>query len=328
MTESASAPAPLVSIVLVNFRTPGLTLDCVASLERHCRAVPFEIIVTDNASGDDSLARLRESGAPLVVVPLPVNVGFGGGCNAGARVAKGKYIYLLNTDTLMEEDSVAALANFLETHPSAVAVGSRLRHADDTMQKAAFLFPTPLRVFFGAEHVGEAIERRIPALRGMLSLFIPEERLTEPCRVDWCSGASLMIRAEAYHGVGGFDETFFMYAEEVDLCRRLRAYGETWFFPGTTVRHLEGASHGEGPVSPRRMGYMAAGRRLYYKKHHSFPGACLCNLADWGAALTKGVTLFAASLLNRNPGTRRRAMGHLLYARNYLRYSYPLKAEG
>lgn len=327
-TEPQKCEPPLVSIVLVNFRTPAMTLDCVASLARHCRAVSSEIIVVDNGSGDNSLERLRDAAVPLIIEPLSVNVGFGGGCNAGARVARGKYIYLLNTDTLMEEDSVGVLAGFLERTDSAVAVGSRLRRPDGTLQRAAFRFPTPLRVLLGAENVGEVLERRFPALRDRLSLFIPEERLATPCRVDWCSGASLMIRASAYHEIGGFDEDFFLYAEEIDLCHRLLRFGETWFTPETAVIHLEGASHEEGPISNRRMGYMAAGRRLYYRKHHSFAGACLCNLADGGGALAKGVALRLAGLFGRNQAAKRRAMEQLAYARNYFRYSYPLRASG
>lgn len=323
--QRGDSGTPLVSIVLVNFRTPAMTLDCVASLASHCLAVSSEIIVVDNGSGDNSPERLRDAAVPLVLVPLPVNVGFGGGCNAGARVAKGKYIYLLNTDTLMEEDSVGILADFLERTDSAVAAGSRLRRPDGTLQRAAFLFPTPLRILLGAENVGEVLERRFPLLRDKLSLFIPEERLATPCRVDWCSGASLMIRASAYHELGGFDEDFFLYAEEIDLCKRLLRFGETWFTPETTVIHLEGASHEEGPISGRRMGYMAAGRRLYFRKHHSFSGACLCALADGGGALAKGAVLGLAGLVRRNAATKRRAMEQLIYARNYFKYSYPLR---
>ncbi len=180
-------------------------------------------------------------------------------------------------------------------------------------------------MFFGAEGVGEAIERRVPFLRGRLSLFIPEERLREPRPVDWCSGASLMVRADAYRAIGGFDEDFFVYASEVEFCKRLHDQGEIWFLPDTTIIHLEGASH---TVSDRRMGYMAAGRKLYYKKFHSFPGACLCNLADWGGALAKGIVLrTAAALLRENPKTLRRAQELLSYARNYFRYSYPFRPE-
>ncbi len=328
----AAGKTPLVSIVLVNYRTPAMTLDCVASLQKHCRAVPHEIIVADNGSGDDSLPVLEQArqngGPPLVLEPMPVNLGFGAGCNAGARRAKGKYIYLLNTDTLMEGDSVKILAEFLENHPGAAAVGSRLRRPDGTLQRAAFYFPTPLRILLGAENLGEALEKRLPALQTRLSMYIPEERLGEPRRVDWCSGASLMVRAAAYHAIGGFDEAYFLYAEEIDLCRRLLPYGETWFTPDTTVVHLEGASHRDGTISDRRMGFMAAGRRLYYRKHCSLPARILCHLADGGGAAAKGAVLWLAALWNRNPATRHRAKAQFAYARNYYTYSYPLPAAG
>ena len=315
---------PVVSIVLVNFRTPAMTLECVKSLASHCRAIPSEIIVVDNGSGDNSVECLRDSPVPLVLVPLPVNIGFGGGCNAGARVAKGEYIYLLNNDTLMEEDSVRALVDFLKDTPSAVAVGSGLCCLDKTPQLAAFNFPTPLRILVGARNIGPAIERRFPSLRNRLSLFIPPERLTAPCRVDWCVGASLMIRASAYRETGGFDEDFFLYSEEVDLCRRLLPFGEIWFNPKTVVIHLEGASLKEGEISERRLGYIAAGRRLYYRKHNSFLGSCLCNLADAGGGLAKAVVLWLATLGGRNPAGRHRARELFAYVRNYFRYSYPL----
>ncbi len=328
MTETVFLPGtagtPLVSVVLVNYKTPAMTLDCLESLSRHCRSVPAEIIVADNNSGDDSVERLRKSSVPLVVVPMPVNLGFGGGCNAGARLARGRYIYLLNTDTLMRDDNIRILVDFLEQKPAAVAVGSRLCYPDGTRQRSAFNFPSPWRVFFGAEGIGEALERRFPFLGGKLSMFVPDERLARPCRVDWCHGASLMFRADAYRQVGGFDEGFFMYAEELDLCRRLTPLGEIWYTPETTVVHFEGASHAEGPISDRRMGYMAAGRRRYYQKHHSFLGAALCNLADGGGSLAKGAVLWLMALFNRNPKVKRRAALQLTYARNYFKYTYPL----
>ncbi len=281
MTGGTNSDTPLVSIVLVNFRTPKMTLECLDSLHQHCRSIPTEIIVVDNGSYDDSLDRLAHAPTRPVIVPLPVNVGFGAGCNAGAQAARGTYIYLLNTDTLMEEDSVRVLADFLDTHANAVAVGSKLRHADGKVQQSALYFPTPLRVFFGG-----AAGQRFPALRKHVSMFLPEELLHTPRQVDWCVGASLMIRADAYRKCGGFDESFFLYAEEIDLCHRLAQYGEIWYTPETTVVHLEGASL-EGEISPQRMAFMAAGRRYYYRKYYSRLGALVCNLADSGARWSK-----------------------------------------
>lgn len=323
--QSEAEDNPVVSIVLVNYRTPAMTLDCLASVEQHCRAVSYEIIVVDNNSGDDSVERLRESPIAMILLPLADNGGFGAGCNAGARVARGRYIYLLNTDTLMVEDSVGVLADFLDRTPSAAAVGSRLKRPDGTMQHSALYFPTPLRVLIGSELLGGALGRRFPSLLKTLSMLVPEDTLTEPCPVDWCAGASLMIRASAYREVGGFDERFFLYCEETDLCKRLLSVGGTWFHPGTTVIHLEGASHGEGEISDRRMGYAAAGRRLYYRKHHSLPGAFICNLADGGGALAKGLVWWVVALIRGGADARCRAKRHLAYARNYFRYSYPLE---
>lgn len=321
--RSADQKQPLVSFLLVNYRTPDLTLACLESIHRHCRNPRYEVVVVDNASGDDSPARLRTGPAPITLVTSPVNLGFGGGCNLAARQARGRYLYLLNTDTELGEDSAAVLAEFLEKRPSAVAVGSRLIGPDGQTQASAAYFPSWLRLVAGREKMSTALQVRFPGLSERLTYFLPQTSLQEPRRVDWCVGASLMVRAAAYTRVGGFDENFFMYAEEVDLCRRLAGEGEIWFTPATTVLHLDGASS-PAQLSDQRLRYIAAGHRLYFRKHLPRAKCWLYVATDYGCALIKGLVWRLLALGGQRQSRLAKAAWHWRYARNYFKISYPL----
>lgn len=314
---------PKISFILVNYRTPDLTVACIRSIQKNTLTSPHEIVLADNASGDGSTERIRAECPEVVMIEAPGNYGFGAGCNAAAAGASGEYFYLLNTDTLLHEDSAAALARFLDGKPEAVAVGSALHYPDGSHQASASYFPTLFSIVAGREVISGMLHRLWPAAARLIMASPPEESLTAPVRVGWCVAASLMVRAEAYRAVGGFDEDFFMYAEEMDLCLRLSRLGEVWFTPETSVLHLEGASGGT-ELNAMRLARIAAGHRLYFGKHYSRSKAWAFLFAWRLSSCIKYLVWRTVALVTRSPRHCNKAEWHRLFLQNFSRLTYPL----
>lgn len=315
--------SPLISFILVNYRTPDLTIACVRSIQRFSTTYPVEIVIADNASGDDSVERLRSELSGIVLVEEKRNWGFGAGCNAAARAAGGDFFYLLNTDTLLLEDSAAILADFLAAKPQAVAVGSRLQYPDGTRQISACNFPTYLSLLAGRDAFVDVLHRFLPSAARHFMACPPEDLLREPLRVDWCVGASLLVRADAYRRVNGFDEDFFMYADEMDLCLRLSRLGEIWYTPATSILHFEGGSDGMD-MNASRVARIVAGQRLYYQKHFPRPKAAL-YLWTWRlTSYAKYCFWRIASAVTGKPEHKNKVRWHELFLRHFNDLRYPL----
>jgi N-acetylglucosaminyl-diphospho-decaprenol L-rhamnosyltransferase len=284
--EPLSPPSARVWVVIVNYQTASLTLDGLASLvAEYQHGLEMRVVVVDNASGDDSLAVLQQGLTALQnpdwiqVEAMPRNDGFAYGNNVVLRQAMAAnsppdYILLLNPDAAVREGAIAPLIQFLDDHPQAGLVGSRLEDPDGTPQTSAFRFPS---IWSELDH----------GLRlGVVSRLIQHRRLAmpivmEPCLSDWLAGASLMIRREVLSSAGLFDEDYFLYFEEVDFCHRAQQTGwECWYIPESRVVHLVGQSTGVTDTrrSPQRMPqYWFESRRRYFLKFH---GAFYTALAD------------------------------------------------
>lgn len=278
--------ASRVCVVIVNYRTAGLTVDCLRSLaaEREALGDRMGVVVTDNQSPDDSVARIRAEveangwGAWVSVVPLGRNGGFAYGNNEAIRaILKSpeppEYVHLLNPDTVVRPGGVRALVEFMDAHPAAGIAGSRLEFPDGRPQASAFRFHS----VFGEIDTG----LRLGAVTKVLSKYVvaPEPPPAAECRTDWVSGASLLVRTDVFRRVGLLDETYFMYYEETDFClRAARAGWECWYVPGSRVVHLQGQSTG-GPAGKRVPGYFFDSRRWYFVKNHGRARAAMADAA-------------------------------------------------
>jgi N-acetylglucosaminyl-diphospho-decaprenol L-rhamnosyltransferase len=278
-----------VLIVIVNYRSADLAIACLRSLAPEVAAAPgTRVVVTDNASGDDSAARLEAAvsehqwSAWVTIQPLDRNRGFAHGNNAAIRPALASadppgYLWLLNPDTLVRPGALKAMVDFLDVHPDVGLAGSRLEHLDGSPQRSAFCFPSIAGEFEGA------IRMRL-VTRALRSWVGRPECPESPCPTDWASGASLMIRREVFEAVGLLDEHYFMYYEEVDFCRAARDAGwPCWYVPASRVVHLVGQSAGGSDpaavIASRRPRYWFEARRRYFRKHHGFLGTLLADLA-------------------------------------------------
>jgi N-acetylglucosaminyl-diphospho-decaprenol L-rhamnosyltransferase len=275
-------------VVIVNYRTASLALDCLRSLSAERSHYPeMQVVVVDNASGDGSIEVLNQGITDhqwqswVRLEPLPHNEGFGSGNNTVFRQALAAteppdYIWLLNPDARVRSHAIAPLVQFLDEHPQVGLVGSRLEDPDGTQQFSAFRFLSFWTEFDQGLRLG-------PISQLLRNQIVTLPLTDTPCPADWLAGASLMVRREVLESSGLFDEEYFLYFEEVDFCRRAKAAGwDCWYVPQSRVVHLVGQSSGVTDTKrpPKRMPqYWFDSRRRYFLKHHGAFYAAMTDLA-------------------------------------------------
>lgn len=283
--ENARAEDERISAVIVNFNTRELTLQSLGAL---CATAPpgTDVWVVDNGSTDGSLEAVERfalsAPLPVRIVRAGTNLGFGAACNLGIEGCAGRFVVLVNSDAFVQAGALQKLRAYLLKHPEVGVVGPLLLNPDGSVQESRFPFPSPVRAL--GENLGLVHLARW--WRGGLS---PDYSLTH----HWLSGACLMFPREVWVRSGGFDESFFLYAEETDWQRRL--CDASWgirFEPEACVVHLGGASGLSSKMSVREHFFTGADR--YQLKHHGRGGALLFRAATaLGAALR--ALLFACS---------------------------------
>jgi N-acetylglucosaminyl-diphospho-decaprenol L-rhamnosyltransferase len=286
-----------VAVVIVNYRTPGLTQRCLAALRRERTQLPsLRAVVVDGGSGDNSAEQLSADIARadyadwVAFLPLPLNGGYGWANNQAilrlcAEEKPPEFIHILNPDAEVSEGSVASLVRELVAHSRCGAAGSQLLASDGQPAASAFRFPSP-----GQEFAGAAQSEKLRRLLGIPATVVQSKHSAE---VDWVTGASVMFKTEALREVGLFDDGFFLYFEEVELMHRLRDAG--WSIrhvPDSRVIHLEGAATGVGAKAQPLPDYWYRSRRRYYTLtggRRTAIGAGLASLAGRTIATFKGL---------------------------------------
>lgn len=229
-----------VTAVIVNYNSGHHLTRCVASL----RAAGITgIRVADNGSRDDSLAQMLAADPDVEIVETGANLGYGGGANRGVAGATTDYVLVLNADVRIDPAAPAALVAVLDGHPDAGLVGMRIENEDGTLYPSARTFPDFVdavgHAAFGLIWPNNPYTRRYRML---------DWDHADAAPVDWVSGACFLARREVFAGVGGFDESYFMYLEDVDLCWRIwRAGWEVRYEPGASVVHVQGVSTDQTP---------------------------------------------------------------------------------
>lgn len=228
-----------VAAVVVSYNVRELLLACVDSLVAACEAGELdEIVVVDNASTDGSAAAVRARFPDVRVIEAP-NRGFGAGANAGIDATTSAYVLILNPDTVVPRGTVAGLARYLDAHPATAVVGPLLRYPDGRVQSSRRRFPTRLTYLWESTILGEWW----PENRWARAYHLRDRPDDAAQEVDWVVGAALLVRRTAIARVGGFDEVFRMYGEEVEWCWRLRRHGwRVAWLPEVEVVHRESAS--------------------------------------------------------------------------------------
>lgn len=266
--------SPAISVIIVNWNTKDLLAAAIQSVIDTAGKLAVEIIVVDNGSTDGSQAMLRNRYPLARLIQNTQNVGFARANNQGASQAHGEYLLLLNSDAALYRGALQSLLEVMRAHPKAALVGAHLRNADGSFQASHTPFPNLWQEFLILSGLGRAFYGAQYPSRG------PEENVG-PQKVDYVEGACMLIRADAYQDVGGLDEGYFMYAEEVDLCYTLQQRGwEVWYQPKARVLHHGGGSSRNRRTS--REGDLYQSRVRFFRK----------NYGNWQAEILKAQMYF------------------------------------
>jgi GT2 family glycosyltransferase len=226
--------------VIVHYRTPDETVASAAAVA--ATAPEAELVVVDNASRDRIGERLRTEAPAARVIDEAENRGYGAACNLGARETSRDFLLFLNSDAVTQPGAVEALVAALDSDPRTAVAGPRLENPDGTLQPSIMRLPTLWRIFCESSGLAFLFGGRAP-LRGHSAT---REDYSRAHAVECVKGATLLVRRTAFREVGGFDESFFLYAEESDLCARLRRSGwKILFEPAARVFHRGGSSGGD-----------------------------------------------------------------------------------
>jgi GT2 family glycosyltransferase len=237
-----------LSIILVNFNTKNLLQQCLRSIYASKFLDEFEVIVVDNNSNDSSLDMVNNNFTQVKIIKNKKNVGFGRANNQGAKVAKGKWLLFLNSDTVVMPNalhlSLEAAKTLTQNRNKPIVLGCKLLNRDHSTQPSAGYFPTLRRVVAQMFFIDDLplINRFLKPYQQTNVRFYEKKH-----EVDWVTGAFLLLPKTIFQDVQGFDESIFMYGEEVDLCYRLKQRGaEVFYMPEPVVFHYKGASSRDG----------------------------------------------------------------------------------
>lgn len=271
---SAVPRPPQISIMIVAYNSAALIASCIESIGPACRRHTYEVLLIDNGDGTTE-ALVRRDFPEVRLVPSRGNIGFAGGNNAIAQVARGEFLLLLNPDVVLYPEAIDILADGAHAHHEAAAWGGvTVDHAGRPDTGNAIAFPSLI------ELASTALGKSLVALR-------PIRGVQEDAQVDVLSGGFVMFSSAVWNDLGGLNESFFLYCEEVDLFWRLRKKGYgIWRIAGSKAFHASG--HGDG-FSPMRLLYMSAGRMEFMRQHWPMPLAVIGGGLIWLAAVQRFV---------------------------------------
>lgn len=254
-----------VSIIIVNWNTKELLRNCLISIDEKAGNVDYQIIVIDNASSDGSAEMVKTGFPAVLLIDNSKNQGFAAANNQGIRIAKGRYILLLNSDTLICDSAIEKTVRYADKHPEAAAVGCQVRESSDKIQMTCFRFPSLLNLSLRASGLATLFKYN--------RFFGREETLlwrrdTER-EVDIVSGMFMLVRHEAIREVGLMDETYFLYFEDTDWCYRFfKAGWKMVFWPGAKIIHIDAGSKSTDQDGLRMFVQFQKSLLIFFKKHY------------------------------------------------------------
>jgi len=271
---------PRLSIIIVSWNVRELLDRALKSV--YLSAMPplsYEVIVVDNASSDGTPERVVSKYPNVRLIANKTNLGFAAANNQGIAVARGDLLLLLNSDTEVVGDALRDLVAHIDAHPEIGLVGPRLLNGDGSTQSSRRRFPTLPILFLESTWLQGRMSKRAAT-----RYFVTDQSENQVQEVDWVVGAAMLVRRTVVEAIGGLDEGFFMYSEELDWCRRIRAAGwKVAYIPHARVIHHGGKSSEQ--VAPARHIYFQASKVRYARKYHGWLVAELLRawlLAQYG----------------------------------------------
>ena len=284
-----------LSIVIVNYNTKKLTMDCIQSIMSANLAIQYEIYVVDNASTDDSVKQLKKAFPQISIIANQENVGFSKANNQAIRNTTGRYVLLLNSDTIVYEDTLDTMANFMDKYLDVGAAGCEVNLVDGSLDKACHRgFPSPEASFYYM--IGLA--KKFPNNPKFNSYHKSYMNMKEIHEIDCLVGAFMIVRREAIEQVGLLDEEFFMYGEDIDWCYRIKEAGWRIIYnPTVSITHYKGASSRRKPFKIVYEFHRAM--YLFHKKHFAKKYNFLVNSTVYAGIALKLTLATAVNFLKQ-----------------------------
>ncbi len=284
MTTTPRDPMPELSILIVTFNSARVIGQVLSTLRAQCDGLAHEVVVVDNASRDSTADLVAREHPQVRLIRSAENLGFGRGNNLAASQARGRVLLLLNPDAVPEDGAIEEALAAFQREPALSLAGGRLLGEDGHDQPSARLFPSLLNELL----VISGLAARLPQSRFFGRFDRTWADPSARAAVDWVPGAFMFIRAEVFRALGGFDPRFFLYYEEVDLCRRAHLCGHlVWYLPvralhvgglsARTVSEAGVARHGSQLTLWRLRSAL-----MYWRKHHGWIGAWAAARLEWG----------------------------------------------
>ena len=255
-----------LSIIIVNYKTLELTSDCIDSmLKSNTKGLAFEIIVVDNASEDGSIEAIQRQFPQVMTIINKENHGFSKANNLGMRIATGEYILLLNSDTIVEPNTLKGAHDFIKDHKHIGALGCKILLPSGKLDAACKRsFPTPMNGIYHSMHLDDAYPESVHF--GAYNLTYVDENKT--CSIDCIMGAFMMVPRKVIDAVGMLDEDYFMYGEDVDWCYRIKKAGyQVMYYPEVRIFHHKKAS-GIEKRNPKVIEAFYDSMIIFYNKHY------------------------------------------------------------
>ncbi len=278
-----------LSVIILTYNVRDLTVSCIRSILANTDLTQdnIEIMVVDNASTDNTVEVLRRDFPEVKLVLNSSNLGFSNGNNEGLKVAQGKYLLLLNSDTEVQAGALHELIKFMNEHPEAGACGPQLLNQDGTIQPSGRSLPTLWSIFVGMTHLYRLWKKDFYLEKG--------RDYSKVKRVGEVSGAALLVRKSVYDQLGGFDPKLFIYYEDVDWCKRIGDAGyAVYYVPDSKIMHLW--QRITKVISDRSYKASQDSLRYYFKKHHGSIALVIIQLL----LIMKETAFLAVSLLRRD----------------------------
>jgi len=262
VSDNENASSVDVSVIVVAWNVKKLLQDCLESVYEQTKDVCFEVIYVDNASQDGSVEMVRERFPDVRIIENRENKGFIKANNQGIEIARGRYVLLLNSDTLVLDNAIAKTVQFADAHPDAAVVGCRVLNPDRTLQRTCFMYPSVLNTLLAATYLYKVFPR---------SKFFGRERMTwwafdDAREVETVCGCYSLVRREAIDQVGVMDETYFVYGDDPDWCYRFKKAGwRIMFTPIPQIIHYGGQNTSQ---MARKFRWQLLGSRLIFMRLH------------------------------------------------------------
>ncbi|WP_313801760.1 glycosyltransferase family 2 protein [Cytobacillus sp.] len=272
-----------ISIIIVNYNTKKITMECINSIYKSKMFSSFEIFLVDNNSTDGSVAAIKEKFKDVIIIKNEENLGFSKANNQAINLSKGRYVLLLNSDTIVKNRSIDTIVRFMDDNKDVGASGCKVLLPDGSLDKACHRgFPTPSASFYYMS----GLAKRYPDNPRFNGYHLSHLNMNEIHEVDCLVGAFMLVRREAISQVGLLDESFFMYGEDIDWCYRIKATGwKIIYYPYVSIIHYKGASSRKKPFKIVYEFHRAM--YLFHRKHFAKRQLFIVNLMVYSGILLK-----------------------------------------